>query len=87
MAPGGDAAISVQAGAFRSLDGALSLGERLRGAGFDPRVVTVPGDPLIRVRLGRFQLREGAEGLKRELERAGFEAAVVLDALSEERIR
>jgi cell division protein FtsN len=77
----------VQAGAFRSLDGALSLAERLRDAGFDPRVVRVPEDPLIRVRLGRFQLREGAEGLKSELEGAGFEAAVVLDAGSEERIR
>ena len=83
----GDGVISVQAGAFRSLDGALSLADRLRSAGFDPRVVRVPGDPLIRVRLGRFQLREGAEGLKSELESAGFEAAVVLDALSEERVR
>jgi len=87
MLPGGGGPISVQAGAFRSLEGALSLAERLRGAGFDPRVVRVPGDPLIRVRLGRFQTREGAEGLKSELESAGFEAAVVLDALSEERVR
>jgi len=50
---------SVQIGAFRSLDRALSLARQLRVAGFLPRVVRTPGNDLARVRVGRFPpLRE-----------------------------
>jgi len=86
-APRQNGTVSVQVGAFRSLDGALSLAERIRTAGFEPRVVRLPGDQLIRVRVGRFQARGGADALRSELESAGFEAAVVLDARFEERVR
>jgi hypothetical protein len=78
---------SVQVGAFRRLEGALSLAQDLRAAGFEPRVVTVPGDALIRVRIGKFLVREGAEGLRRSVESSGFEATLVTDAQSEERVR
>jgi hypothetical protein len=84
---GEEGPISVQLGAFRSLDSALSLADQVRGAGFEPRVVRVPGDSLIRVRIGRFRAREDGDALRRELESAGFEATIVLDAGSEERIR
>jgi hypothetical protein len=79
LAPREDGSISVQVGAFQSLDGALSLAEKLRAAGFEPRVVRVPGDLLIRVRVGWFKAREGADALKRELEGAGFDATIVTD--------
>jgi hypothetical protein len=84
--PGGDGSVAVQLGAFRVLDGARSLAERLRSAGYDPRVVRVGRDGLIRVRIGRFRSRAGAENLLRELEGAGFEATIVRDAQSEERV-
>jgi len=86
VVPDGVGAMSVQVGAFRNLDGALSLAGRIRDAGYQPRVVRVPGRDLIRVRLGRFEDRAGAEELKRALERAGFEATIVVDADSEERV-
>ncbi|MGW8266305.1 MAG: SPOR domain-containing protein [Longimicrobiales bacterium] len=78
--------LSVQVGAFRSLEGARSLSERVRDAGYFPRLVRVQGTDLFRVRVGRFEERGGAESLKRELERAGFEATIVTDAQSEERV-
>ena len=78
--------MSVQVGAFRNLEGAVLLSERIRDAGYLPRLVRVPGTDLIRVRVGRFAERGGAESLKRELERAGFEATIVADAQSEERV-
>ena len=84
--PEGAGGISVQVGAFRSLDGARSLAERIRNAGFQPRVVRVPGTDLVRVRVGRFEDRPGADRLKGELEQAGFEATIVTDARSEERV-
>lgn len=96
--PGGDPAaaragpgeqrgpLSVQVGAFRNLEGARSLSERIRDAGYSPRLVRIPGTDLFRVRVGRFEERERAESLKRELETAGFEATIVTDAQSEQRV-
>jgi hypothetical protein len=84
--PGGEGPLSVQVGAFRNPEGARSLSERVREAGWVSRVVRVPGTDLLRVRVGRFLRRDGVEGLKRELERAGFEATIVADAHLEERI-
>jgi len=77
---------SVQLGAFRNVEGAQSLAESLRSAGYDPRLVRVPGDRLIRVRLGWFQSRDGADELKRTLEGRNFDATIVMDAQSEERV-
>jgi len=77
---------SVQLGAFRNLEGAQSLAEVLRSAGYDPRLVRVPGDRLIRVRVGWFQSRDGADDLKGTLEGQNFDATIVMDAQSEERV-
>ncbi|MFH1766275.1 MAG: SPOR domain-containing protein [Gemmatimonadota bacterium] len=77
---------SVQLGAFRSLDGARSLADQLRVAGYQPRLVRTPGNDLARVRIGRFASRERAEALAGDLEGRGFAVTLVTDAGSEERI-
>jgi len=77
---------AVQLGAFRSIERARALADRLRHAGHQPRIVGIPGDELARVRVGRFPLREEAEALARDLEGEGFEVRVVADAWSEERV-
>jgi len=79
--------ISIQLGAFRSLDGAVSLNGDLEAAGFEARVVQVRGNELFRVRIGRFEARGQADQLRRRLERAGFESTIVTNAEAEERIR
>ncbi len=86
--PGAVAApASVQAGAFRSLERARRLERRLRAAGFEPRLVRVPGSPLVRVRVGRFPTRAAATEVLAALRAAGFEATVVMDAAKEEIVR
>jgi hypothetical protein len=77
---------TVQLGAFRSLERALSLAQEVRDAGQDPRVVRTPGNDLARVRVGRFSSREAAVQLARLLEGRGFEVTLATDAGSEERI-
>jgi cell division protein FtsN len=77
---------TVQLGAFRSLESALSLAEEVREAGQDPRVVRLPGNDLARVRVGRFPAREAAVQLSDLLERLGFEVTLATDAGSEEQI-
>ncbi len=77
---------TVQLGAFRSLERALSLAQEARDAGQDPRVVRTPGNDLARVRVGRFSSREAADQLARLLEGRGFEVTLATDAGSEERI-
>jgi hypothetical protein len=77
---------AVQLGAFSSVERARALADRLRHAGYQPRIVGVPGDELARVRVGRFPVREEAEALARDLEGRGFEVRVVADAWSEERV-
>lgn len=84
-APGGP--VSVQLGAFRSLERARTLLRRVQEAGFEPRLVIVPGSELYRVRLGRFGGRPRAEALARELAEGGFESTIVTDAQSEEEVR
>ena len=78
---------AVQLGAFNSLERARALADRLRHAGYDPRVVGIPEDELARVRVGRFPVREEAEVLAEELAGHGFEVRVVSDAWCEERVR
>jgi hypothetical protein len=77
---------AVQLGAFSSLERARSLADRLRHAGYEPRIVGIPGDDLARVRVGRFPLREEAQALAGELQGRGFEVRVVADVWSEERV-
>jgi cell division septation protein DedD len=71
---------AVQAGAFRQAEGAEALAAGLRLAGYDPRLVLVPGSTLIRVRVGRFAVQAAAAALVRELESRGFAALLVTDA-------
>jgi len=78
-----DARFAIQAGAFRQARGAEELAERLRRAGFEPRIVVVPGSDLRRVRVGRFADAAAAAELARRLRAAGFTAVVVDDAGSE----
>lgn len=77
---------AVQLGAFSTIERARALADRLRHAGYQPRIVGVPGDELARVRVGRFPVREEAEALATDLLGRGFEVRVVADAWSEERV-
>ncbi|HUH12977.1 MAG TPA: SPOR domain-containing protein [Longimicrobiales bacterium] len=71
---------AIQAGAYRSAASASTLVRRLEAAGFQPRLVSVPGSQLVRVRVGRFGSAAGASALRARLAAAGFEAVVVGDA-------
>lgn len=71
---------AVQAGAFQYRRSADNLVERLRQAGFQPRIVRLPGSELLRVRVGRFDGRGGADRLVTRLRDQGFDAVVVTDA-------
>jgi cell division septation protein DedD len=79
-AEAGAGRFGVQAGAFRQPDGAEALAAELRRAGYDPRLVLLPGSTLIRVRVGRFAAQAPAAALVRELESRGFAALLVSDA-------
>lgn len=76
---------TVQLGAFSGLVRAEALQRRASDAGFDARLVTVPGSPLIRVRVGVFDAQEGADAILSRLRDLGFTAAVARDANREER--
>ncbi len=71
---------AVQSGAFRQASGAEALAERLGKAGYDARIIRVPGSGLLRVRTGRFPDSAAAQALSRRLQAAGFPAVVVGDA-------
>lgn len=71
---------AVQSGAFRYTEGAERLVERLREAGYSPRLVRVPRNDLLRVRLGRFTSRDQANALAARLRAGGFDAVAVSDA-------
>lgn len=85
-AEAGSGGFSVQLGAFRSLDLAISLADELRALGHEPRVVRTPGNDLARVRIGRFDSRARAEALARELDARGFAVTLVLNAGPEEKV-
>lgn len=78
---------AVQSGAFRQLEGAEALARRLRAAGYEPRLVYVPGSQLLRVRIGRFSSFAAAEAVAVRLRSAGFAAVVVNDARQERQSR
>lgn len=71
---------AVQSGAFRQDRGAQALADRLSRAGYQPRLVRVPGSDLLRVRVGQFPSRDAAAALARDIEGRGFPAVVVSDA-------
>ncbi len=76
----------VQLGAFGEPERAQALAERVRSAGFTPRLVRVPGSDLVRVRVGAFTGAESANALYDRLVAAAFEATVVNDVSREEPI-
>ena len=71
---------AVQTGAFQYRQSAENLAERLREAGYRPRIIRLPGSDLLRVRVGRFEARGGADRLVTRLRDQGFDAVVVTDA-------
>lgn len=79
----GERGFAVQTGAFRSRSGADALLGRLRRAGFEARLVRVPGSELTRVRVGVFTTAADATRLRERLRSGGFDAVVVDDATRE----
>jgi cell division protein FtsN len=82
----GTGQFTVQLGAFSSRGRAEALRQRAVEAGFEARLVTVPGSPLLRVRVGVFDAEEGAESILGRLQELGFTAALARDAHREERV-
>lgn len=78
---------AAQAGAFRERSGAETLAAQLRRAGFEPRLVRLPGSSLVHVRIGRFSSTADADALVARLRAAGFTALVVRDAGREQPVR
>lgn len=79
--PAGD--FTVQIGAFASAERARNLLADLAAAGFEPRIVALPGSDLLRVRVGRFTDPESATRQYDRIRAKGFEAAVVAGAAEE----
>ncbi len=75
-----DSIFAVQVGRFRSLADANHLAERLRGMGYDPRMVALEESRRIHVRIGHFTSETDAAVEARKLRTAGFSARVVGDA-------
>src|SRR5690606_29220521 len=80
-------AFAAQAGAFRERSGAETLAAQLRRAGYEPRLVRLPGSSLVHVRVGRFPNAAEADALVARLRAAGFTALVVRDAGREQAVR
>lgn len=78
-----DRRFTLQVGAFREQAGAKALAARLREAGFEPRIVVVPGNSLRRVRIGVFQNAAEANAMARRVRAAGFEVVVTSDVAVE----
>jgi tetratricopeptide (TPR) repeat protein len=74
---------ALQAGAFREATGAAALSGHLKRAGFEPRIVLVPGSNLRRVRIGSFPTAAEANAMAGKIRAAGFEIVVVSDAATE----
>jgi len=75
---------AVQLGAFSTDARARALLNRAREAGFEARLVRVPGSRLLHVRVGKFDSSAAADPLMKRLEASGFTAAVIPDADREE---
>ena len=78
MRSAGGVQYTVQLGAFRERDAAVSLQQRAAATGLGVRIEEPDGaSGWYRVRSGRFASREQAEGVARGLTSQGFEAIVV----------
>lgn len=73
----------VQLGAFSEPERARDVMERARGAGFEPRLVRVPGSDLLRVRIGRLENAAAARDLADRAAARGF-AVYVVQGVTEE---
>src|SRR5690606_20311714 len=80
-------AFAAQAGAFRERSGAETVAAQLRRAGYEPRLIRLPGSSLVHVRVGRFPNAAEADALVARLRAAGFTALVVRDAGREQAVR
>lgn len=80
-------AFAAQLGAFTTADRAEVLATRVREAGFEPRIVRVPGSEFFRVRAGRFTVAEEARAFIERLRQAGFDAGLATDADREREVR
>lgn len=80
-------AYGAQLGAYRSEQAARALMDRLRRAGYEPRLVRLPGSELLRVRVGELATRAEAWALVQELREKGFEPLLISDVAREERRR
>jgi cell division septation protein DedD len=74
---------TVQTGAYRQQESVTAAVARLRRAGYDPRVVRLPGSELTRTRVGRFATAREASAFMAQLARDGFDGVVVSDAHQE----
>lgn len=77
---------TIQLGAFSTLERAETLLRRVSDAGFEGRLVTVPGSDLIRVRVGTFDSADGANEVLWRLRDQDFTAQLARDAQREERV-
>ena len=77
----------MQLGAFSSEARARTVVAEAQKAGFEARLVHMPGSRLVHVRVGLFDSETQASELLKRLQDLGFTAVVVLDANREERIR
>lgn len=73
----------VQLGAFSTVERARDLAARAEAAGFETRLVRIPGSDLVRLRVGKYEDAAGAEAAYDRVVAAGFDAAVVQDVSSE----
>jgi len=78
--PGAATPFAVQMGAFAGVEGARFLQSRVSAAGYDARLVRVPGSELLRVRVGRFPSESEARELLESLRSRGFDATISQDA-------
>lgn len=75
---------AIQLGAFSTMERAAALLAEVTKAGFEGRLVRVPGSDLVRVRVGTFGTAEGADAVLWQLRDRGFTSTVSRDAHREE---
>lgn len=87
-APAGALRFAIQVAAFRDKNGARSVAQNLKKAGFEQvRLVTVPGNELVRVRVGRFASETAASDVLKRLQAAGYKPVVASDLQREKVVR
>lgn len=87
-APAGALRFAIQVAAFRDRNGARSVAQNLKQAGYEQvRLVTVPGNELVRVRVGRFASETAASDVLKRLQAAGYKPVVAADVQREKVVR